>query len=88
LHPEDEALLEFAERAAEVGLSRRLWLGKTLETVGLPVTREVYEYLMDRLIHLGYVTPGGEGHAARWAVPASEAIEDLRAQAEMGARED
>lgn len=84
LHPEDAALLEFARRAASVGLSRRVWLGQTLETLQTPVTRECYEELMGRLVHLAYVVPGGQGIAARWAVPASEAVADLEMQAEMG----
>lgn len=83
LGPEDAELLEFARRAASVGLSRRLWLGQTLECTNQPVTRDKFEELVGRLVHLGYVTPGGQGIAARWAVPAAEVVADLEAQVAM-----
>lgn len=83
LHPKDAELLEFVRRAATAGLSRRVWLGQTLETSGQSVTRDRYEFMIDRLVHLGYVHPGGQGYAARWAVPPSEAVEDLENQANM-----
>jgi uncharacterized membrane protein YhaH (DUF805 family) len=85
LGKEDAKLLEFAQRGAGVGLSRRVWLGKTLTCTGESVTRDVYDGLVARMVRLGYAIPApSRGKSARWAIAPTDAIAHLEAPAEMG----
>lgn len=68
-HSEYE-LLDFLELSQRIGLARSAWISdaeRRLKSTGAVVDRRIYDRIIAELVDAGYVIPGGDGKATRWA---------------------